>query len=111
MTEKYLGKINKLLQTRIAEIINLNKDLWFEKAFITVTRVSTTSDLSLSKVYLSILNPNKQELLDKIKQHKGEIKKELGLAIRNKIRKIPDLQFILDDTLDYIEEIDRLLKK
>lgn len=78
MTEKYLGKINKLLQTRIAEIINLNKDIWFEKAFITVTRVSTTSDLSLSKVYLSILNPNKQELLDKIKQHKGEIKKGIG---------------------------------
>lgn len=112
MSEKFLGKINKLLQTHLAEIFLQESFRWFPGAFIVVTRASITSDLSYARVYLSIMNPDKKKIIELCnKEHKGEIKKILGAKIRNKIRRMPELHFILDDTLDYIEEIDRLLKK
>lgn len=114
MSEKFLGKINKLLKTHLAEIFLRESFRWFPGAFIVVTRVSITSDLSYARVYLSIMNPdkNKKRIIELCNnEYKGEIKKILGAKIRNKIRRIPELHFILDDTLDYIEEIDRLLKK
>jgi len=77
---------------------------------ITVTKVHVTPDLSLAKVYLSLFAiENKDGLLEQIRKHTKDIRYKLGQRIGRQIRVVPDLQFYLDDSLDYIENIERLL--
>ena len=81
-----------------------------EYGFITITNVKLTHDLKIATIYLSILNKeNREEILEKIKAKTGLIRKELAGRIR--IKFIPELRFFLDDTLDYVEKIEDLIKK
>jgi len=78
---------------------------------ISVSKVSVTTDLSIAKVYLSIF-PNEQahELLEGIKSNQPLIKHELSQRTRNQLRRVPELMFYLDDSLDYIDKIEQSLK-
>ncbi|MFK5972449.1 MAG: 30S ribosome-binding factor RbfA [Flavobacteriaceae bacterium] len=78
---------------------------------ISVTKVSVTSDLSIAKVYLSIF-PNKgsKELMDGIISNQPLIKHELSQRTRHQLRRVPELLFFLDDSLDYIENIEKSLR-
>ena len=77
---------------------------------VTVTKIHITPDLSIAKTYLSLFaTPDKDALMDEFKKHSGEIRGKLGHRVRHQLRVIPDLHFYLDDSLDYIENIDRLL--
>ena len=67
-------------------------------------------DLSIAKVYLSIFSSEKsKEILENIKSQTKTVRYELAQAVKQVLRKGPDLQFYLDDSLDYVENIDRLL--
>ena len=79
---------------------------------ISVTKVSVTTDLSIAKVYLSIF-PNKdaEELMKGINSNQPLIKHELAQRTRHQLRRVPELSFFLDDTLDYIEGIEKSLKR
>jgi ribosome-binding factor A len=69
-------------------------------------------DLGYAKIYLTFLNEKEPlKALELIKLHTGEVRKVLGSHIRNEVRKIPEISFFYDDTLDYMEKIDELLKK
>lgn len=78
---------------------------------ISVSKVSVTSDLSIAKVYLSIF-PNKEgaELLKGIRSNTPLIRHELAQRTRNQLRRMPNLEFFIDDSLEYIERIDKSLK-
>ncbi|MFX0556097.1 30S ribosome-binding factor RbfA [Maribacter sp. CXY002] len=78
---------------------------------ISVSKVTVTTDLSIAKVYVSIF-PNEQakELLEGIKSNQPLIKHELAQRTRNQLRRVPELLFYLDDSLDYIEKIEKSLK-
>jgi len=77
---------------------------------ITVTKVYVSPDLSLIKIYLSLFpTKNSNEIINNIKKHSSEIRRELGNRIRHQLRIVPKLSFFLDDSLDYIENIDSLL--
>jgi ribosome-binding factor A len=103
-------KISRLIQKDLGEILQQKVQNLLGGVLITVTKVSVTKDLSVAKVYLSLFTKsNKEILLDTIRQHTREIRYELGHRVRNQLRVIPDLQFFLDDSLDYIERIDDLL--
>jgi len=105
-------KISKLLMKDLGEIFRMDVPTLINTgAMITVTKVSITRDLSLARVYLSIFAaPNKEETLTAIKKSTKTIRMILGKKIRNQVRAIPELVFELDDSLDYIERIDELLK-
>ena len=78
---------------------------------VTVTKVNVTRDLAISRVYLSLFGTDdKQALLENIRGHKNEIKYKLGNRIRNQLRAVPELEFYEDDSLDYIDNINSLLK-
>lgn len=80
-------------------------------AMVSVTAVRVTSDLSLARCYLSIFaGPDKKEVLESIKEHSGKIRGDVGKRLKN-MRKIPELLFFIDDSLDYAMEIEQLLKK
>lgn len=79
---------------------------------ISVTNVRITPDLSIAKVYLSVFPGEKaEETLTQIREHTKTIRYELGVKVRHQLRVVPELAFYLDDTLDYLENIDRLLHK
>lgn len=78
---------------------------------ISVTHVRVSPDLSVAHVYLSIFPPEKaEELLKNIMENVKSIRYDLGTRIGKQLRIVPDLVFHLDDSLDYIEKIDKLLK-
>ena len=79
---------------------------------VTVSTVRVSPDLSIAKAYLSIFPPAQApELLFRIQSQVRTVRYELAQAVKSTLRKCPDLQFYLDDSLDYIDNIDRLLGK
>ena len=79
---------------------------------VSVTRVKISPDLSICTAYLSIFPSEKaEELIQNITKNEKQIRYELGTRVRYQLRIIPELRFFIDDSLDYIERIDELLKK
>lgn len=104
-------KVARLLQKELGDIFQKKSKL-FENKMITVTVVRISPDLLIAKVYLSIYpSKNNENTLALVREHASEIRYELGNRIRHQVRKIPELNFFIDDSLDYIENIDRLLSE
>ena len=104
-------KVARQIQKDLGEIFQKKSRSLFQNKMITVTVVRISPDLQIAKAYLSIYpSDNSQEILELIRHHGGEIRYELGNRIRHQVRKIPELKFFIDDSLDYIDNIDRLLK-
>lgn len=79
---------------------------------ITVTSVRISPDLSLARIYVSLFPPTeRKEILELINSQTKHLRHELGVRVKNQLRIVPELAFFIDDSLDYIENIDRLLKK
>ncbi|MFO7997952.1 MAG: 30S ribosome-binding factor RbfA [Bacteroidales bacterium] len=104
-------KIARLLQKDLGEIIQIEGRGWFPGVMITVTQVKVTSDLSIARVYVSIFGKEAGEVIRQIEMRGKEIRKLLGLRVKNQLRQIPELRFYIDDSLDYIENIEKLLKE
>ena len=105
------NKVARLLQKELGDIFQKKSKL-FDNKMITVTVVRISPDLLIAKVYLSMYpSRNNEQTLALVKEHGSELRYELGNRIRNQVRKIPELNFFIDDSLDYIENIDRLLKE
>ena len=109
MYSKRQNKVSRLLQKELADIFQKE---YSGRALITVTVVRISPDLSYAKVYLSIMEGTGKstkgvEVPDKIQTKK--IRTKLAARIKNQVRIIPDLEFFIDDSLDYMENIDRLL--
>ena len=79
---------------------------------VSVTKVRVSPDLSICTAYLSVFPSEKgEEILKNINANEKTIRFDLGKKVRNQLRIIPELRFFLDDSLDYLEHIDELLKK
>lgn len=79
---------------------------------VSVTKVKISPDLSICTAYLSVFPSEKgEEILQNITANEKTIRYDLGKNVRNQLRIIPELRFFLDDSLDYLERIDELLKK
>lgn len=98
-----------VIQQDLAELFLRDGKNWAPGAFITVTKVRVTPDLAIARVYLSFLNVNtaKQDIAS-IKAKTSEIRYKLGARIKSQARIIPELEFFLDDTNEYVEHMDRL---
>ncbi|MDR2120598.1 MAG: 30S ribosome-binding factor RbfA [Tannerella sp.] len=111
MERKRLEKIERLLQKELGDLFLLQTK-GTRGTLISVTSVRVSPDLSVAKAYLSIFPSEKgTELLDAIEFNKKTIRYDLGQRVRLQLRKIPELIFYPDDSLDYVENIDRLLNK
>ncbi|ROT46975.1 30S ribosome-binding factor RbfA [Candidatus Cardinium hertigii] len=90
----------KMIQKELGALFLTEKAILFSNAFISVTAVYLGRDLSMAKVYLSLsLNRDKEKILKIINYQKNTIKRLLGQRIANKIRKVPDLKFCMDETV------------
>lgn len=109
MENKRQQKIARMLQKELSEIFR-RQTAALGGVLVSVSAVRVTPDLSLAKVYLSIFPSERaQAILDNIKAQTKTVRYDLAQAVKSILRKCPDLQFYLDDSLDYIENIDRLL--
>lgn len=105
-------KVNKLLQKELAEIFRSEARAMFGGAFITVTVVRVSPDLGTAKVYISIMaTKDKAAIFKLVNEQNYIIRKRLGMIIGKQLRVVPELQFFLDDSLDYAMKIEELLKK
>ena len=104
-------KFSRMLQKDLGEIFQQDIKGQFGNAFITVTRVRMSPDLSIAKVYLSLMMvDDKYAFMEEIIHKKGHIRKHLGIRIGKKVRIVPDLHFYLDDSAEYADNIDNILK-
>ncbi|MBQ7855721.1 MAG: 30S ribosome-binding factor RbfA [Alistipes sp.] len=105
-------KIAKQIQRDIAEILQRDLAAALRGVLVTVTTVRVSVDLSYAKIYISVFPFDKaQATLSLIEQNAKLIRGALGNRMRNQVKSIPELQFFIDDSLEYIENIDSLLKK
>ena len=106
-----LSKIERLIQKELGDIFQKQTQA-MRGVIVSVSVVRVSPDLSVAKAYLSIFPSERgKELLENIRENTKSIRYDLGQRIRTQVRKIPELIFFIDDSLDYLENIDNLLKK
>ena len=111
MQETRQNKIARLLQKELSVIFQ-QQTRSMHGVMVSVTRTKISPDLSVCRAYLSIFPSEKSaELLGNIEQNLKSIRYALGQRVGGQLRIVPELRFFLDDSLDYIERIDELLKK
>lgn len=112
MNSRRQEKFAKLIQRDLGDIFLQKTPSLFKGNFITISSVSVSPDMGYAKVYLSFFKAgNKNDLLDLVQLHKKEIRHELAAKIKNQVRKIPELEFYIDDSLDYVEHMEEVFKK
>ncbi|MEO5570084.1 MAG: 30S ribosome-binding factor RbfA [Bacteroidia bacterium] len=105
------NKFARLIQKEVAELFQKEGSNFYGNSFVTVTKAKVTPDLAIARIYLSIFkdkDPN--ALIKHITGQRFHIRKKLGNKIKNQARIIPELEFYLDDSLDYAEKIHNIMK-
>ena len=111
MQETRQNKIARLLQKELS-IIFQEQTRAMHGVMVSVTRTKISPDLSICTAYLSIFPSERgEELLQNIELNQKSIRYALGQRVRNQLCIVPELRFFIDDSLDYIDRIDELLKK
>ncbi|MDE7472776.1 MAG: 30S ribosome-binding factor RbfA [Muribaculaceae bacterium] len=104
------AKIARLLQKELSEIFR-RQTAKTQGVLVSVSAVRVSPDLSIARVYLSVFPSDKgAEILAEINRSAKTVRYELAQIVRHQLRKTPELSFFLDDSLDYLENIDHLLQ-
>jgi ribosome-binding factor A len=104
-------KVSRLIQKELADIFLRKSGEIAPGKMVSITRVRISPDLSFAKIYISIFPATDQDkILQSIQDHTSKIRFDLGHKVRSQLRIVPDLAFHIDDSLDYIDKIDKLLK-
>ena len=107
--KKIAAALQKELSTMLQETI---REQGITNLLVSVTKVYVTIDLSLAKIFLSIFPKNKaKKYLNGIQENAFQINCDLASRMRNQLRRMPKFYFYIDDSLDYVEEIENALKK
>ena len=105
------NKISRLIQKELSEIFLLQTKS-MNGVLVSVSAVRISPDMSIARVYLSVFpSERSQEIVKNINDNMKSIRYDLGTRVRHQLRIIPELKFFVDDSLDYAERIDELLKK
>jgi len=105
-------KMARLLQKEMGDIFELDMRRIFPGAMITITKVNVTKDLSIARFNLSIFSlRDKKPPIEEVRQHIPEFRYKLGNRIAKQVRIIPQVEFYEDDSLDYIENLEKLIQK
>ena len=109
MESKRQAKFARQIQKDLSEIFLREGRSLTGLQFITVSKIRTSPDLGYVKAYLTFLNEkDPQKALNLVRQYNKEIRMMLGARIKNTVRKIPELEFFYDDTMDFVEKMDKL---
>jgi ribosome-binding factor A len=105
-------QVGKLIQAELSDIFQRTGLNMSQGGMVSVSKVTMTPDLIEARVYLSLFQvADKQKFLDDIKERNWEYRKQLGERVRNQLRRVPYLEFFLDDTLDYVFKMEEVFRK
>lgn len=111
MESTRLKKVSRLLEKDLGEIFRALTKNNFSGSLASVTKVRVSPDLGLAKVYLSLFAvPDKKAFFEFVFEHKNTIRRDLATKVGKQLRVVPDLAFFEDDSLDYEENIEKLLR-
>jgi ribosome-binding factor A len=109
MESKRQQKFAGVIQQDLAEIFQREGMNFLPNIMVTITKVRVTPDLAIARVFLSFFNSaDAAACLSTVKTHASEIRYKLGAKIKNQVRVVPQLEFFVDDTNDYVEKMDQL---
>ena len=104
-------KVSRLIQKEVADIFLKRGSELAHGKMVSVTKVRVSPDLSFARVFISIYpSTGQNDILKSIQDHSPKIRFEMGQKIRRQLRIVPEIAFFIDDSLDYIDKIDKLLK-
>lgn len=105
-------KISKQIQRDLAEILQRDCAEIFRGLLLTVTAVRVSPDFGYAKIYVSVFPFDRnEEVLGLLSKHNWMIRKALGARVKNQLKVVPEIEFFLDDSLEYIENIDRAINR
>ena len=112
METKRQKQVGELLRRQFSMVLQDEGSYIYEKALVTVTRVNISPDLLNAKVYLSVFNTdNKQEVMMSIQENNFRLRHALASKVGKQLRRLPELQFFLDDSLDEVFRMDELFAR
>jgi ribosome-binding factor A len=112
MESKRQQKFAGVLQQDLAAIFQREGMAYLPNTLVTITKVRVTPDLAIARVFLSFFNnTNVQQSLQTVRSHASEIRYKLGARIKDQVRVIPQLEFFVDDTNEYVERMDKIFDK
>ncbi|WP_199269691.1 30S ribosome-binding factor RbfA [Mucilaginibacter lacusdianchii] len=112
MESKRQQKFAGVIQQDLAAIFQREGMSFLPNTLVTITKVRVTPDLAIARVFLSFFNnTNTQQSLQTVKSHASEIRYKLGARIKDQVRVIPQLEFFVDDTNEYVERMDKIFDK
>ncbi len=110
METKRQKQINELLRRQFSMVLMDEGSYIFEKAMVTVTRVVVSPDLQNAKIYLSVFNTeNKSEVMVSLDEHTAHLRHALAKRVGKQLRRVPEIAFYLDDSLDEYFRMEKLL--
>lgn len=104
-------KVARLIQRDLGELLREDGRSRYSGTMISVTKVNVTRDLGLARCYVSLFGGDREKVFISIGERMHEIRGKLGNMMRHQLRVIPQLEFFIDDSLDYLENIENLLKE
>jgi ribosome-binding factor A len=112
MESKRQQKFAGVIQEDLAAIFQREGNAYLPNTLVTITKVRVTPDLAIARIFLSFFNnTNTQLALQTIKSHASEIRYKLGARIKDQVRIIPQLEFFVDDTNEYVDRMDKIFDK
>jgi len=104
-------KIASVIQQTLSEIFQRENLSMVKGGMVTISDVEVSPDLSIAKVYLSLFQIKEPKIfLEELKEHSHELRHQLGNKIKNQVRRIPELHFYLDETLDNVFRLEEIFK-
>lgn len=104
-------RVSELIKRELSILFQRESTTWFGGLFITVTQVRIGPDLGLARVYLSFMAvADKEKALQIVETENWRVRKALGGKVGKQLRRVPELNFYLDDSLDFVDEVDQALK-
>ena len=105
-------QVGKLVMEEMSDIFQREGLNIIDGGMVSITKVTLTPDLLEARIYLSLYQvKNPEALIHKITERSWELRKQLGQRLRNQLRRVPDIQFFLDDTMDHVFKMEELFRK
>ena len=105
-------KVARQIQKDISDIFVKEASGLLKGVMVTVTVVRVSPDLSFAKIYLSVFPFDKaRQVMSTLEDNNWLVRKALGTRVKNQLKQVPELTFLLDDSLEYIDNIENLLKE
>jgi ribosome-binding factor A len=112
MESRRQQQVAGIIQHEISDIFQKSGRNYYGSSFVTISGVKVTPDLLVARIFISVFSENERKgVVESLKQHSSDIRRQLGNKVKNQLRRVPNLEFFLDESLDEVFKIEKLLKE